>query len=128
MLGGRIVIPAAALASTVTLVAAPFKATLSVPTHTPKLNAKVFYTVRATDLAGKPIRAALTVQIVDPFGGVHPVTYADTNKPIVRRPFLGSFRDYIQFTPDTKGFRVTVRVTVIAKGAKIVRTWWMKAR
>jgi hypothetical protein len=120
LLAGLILAPTAA--------AAPFTVTLTFPTHTPKVNAKVYYTVRASSLAGKPIRAALTVQIVDPFGGVHPVTYANTNKPIVKRPLLGSFRDYIQFTPDTKGFKVTVRVTVFATGAKVVRTWWMQAR
>jgi hypothetical protein len=117
----------AAVTSVVAL-GAPFKVALAIPTHAPKVNAKVYYTVRASSLAGKPIPAALTVQIVDPFGGVHPVTYANTNKPIVKRPFVGTFRDYVQFTPDTKGFKVTFRVTVFAKGAKIVRNWWMQAR
>src|SRR5919198_3610210 len=109
--------PAAALVSAVAL-AAPFKATLTAPTHTPKVNVKWFYTVRATDAAGKPIRATLTTQIVDPFGGVHAVEFGDTHRLVTAFPFTGVFRDFIRFPSDSKGFRVTVRFTVRAKGAK----------
>ena len=44
----------------------PFKATLTAPTHTPKVNKKWYYVVRVTDLHGKPIKARLTAQIKDP--------------------------------------------------------------
>jgi hypothetical protein len=108
--------------------AATFHATLSASTHTPKASAKWWYTVRARDLAGHPIRAALTVQIADPFGGVHPVAYDDTKKNIVRRPFDGTFRDYVQFPADSRGFKLTVRITVWAKGSKVVLSYWIKAR
>jgi hypothetical protein len=118
----------AALAFVPAAAAAPFRATLNAPTHTPKTNAKWTYTVRATSPAGRPIPAAITVQILDPFGGAHAVTYANTKKPIVRRPFDGVFRDFIQFPSDSKGFQVTVRFTVYAKGAKLVLRYWIKAR
>ena len=107
--------------------AAPFKAVLTAATHTPKVNAKWYYTVRATR-NGKPIRATLTVQVVDSFGGVHPAQYDNTNKNIVNRPFTGVFRDYNQFPPESRGFRLTVRATVKALGAKVVLKYWIQAR
>jgi hypothetical protein len=122
------VVVAAAFALAPAAAAAPFRATLNAPTHTPKTNAKWTYTVRATSPAGRPIPAAITVQILDPFGGAHAVTYANTKKAIVRRPFDGIFRDFIQFPSDAKGFKVTVRFTVYAKGAKLVLRYWIKAR
>ena len=71
---------------------------------------------------------ALTVQIADPFGGVHPVAYDNTKKNIVRRPFDGTFRDYVQFPADSRGFKLTVRITVWAKGSKVVLSYWIRAR
>jgi hypothetical protein len=109
--------------------AAPsFRATLSAPTHTPKLNAKWFYVVRATNGAGKPVKATITIQLVDPFGGVHVVQFGDTMKPIVNRPFTSTFRDFIRFPPESQGFKLTVRVTVKALGGKRVLTYWVKPR
>ena len=108
--------------------AASFRATLTAPTHTPRVNAKWFYTVRARDPAGRPIRAAVTVQLVDPIGSLHPVQYDDTKQNIVNRPFNGAFRDYIKFPSDSKGFKLTVRVTVKAKSSKVVLSYWIRAR
>src|SRR5581483_682893 len=101
---------------TLAALAAALVVSLSAPGHTPAANAKWFYTVKAT-VAGKPVRAKLTVQIVDPFGGVHPVTYASTKRPLVNWPFKGRFRDYVQFPAESAGLKVTVRITVKA-GAK----------
>jgi hypothetical protein len=108
--------------------AAPFKATLTAGTHTPKANAKWYYTVRAVDLSGKPVRATITTQIVDPFGGVHTVEFGDTHKLVAAFPFTGVFRDFIRFPSDSRGFQLTVRFTVRAKGAKVVRSYWIKAQ
>jgi hypothetical protein len=102
--------------------AAPFRAVLGAPTHTPRVNAKWRYTVRASDLRGSPIRATITVEVIDPFGGVHPAQYDNTNKNIVNRPFTGVFRDYNQFPPESRGLKLTLRVIVRAEGAKIVLT------
>jgi hypothetical protein len=117
---------AAALVSALAL-AAPFTATLSAGTHTPKVSAKWVYTVRAT-AAGRPIRATITTQIVDPFGGVHAVEFGDTHRLVTAFPFTGTFRDFIRFPPDSKGFKLSVRVTVRAKGAKTVLTYWIRAQ
>jgi hypothetical protein len=110
------------------LAAAPFKATLTPSTHTPKANAKWFYTVRAVDSAGKPVRATITTQIVDPFGGAHAVEFGDTHKLVTAFPFTGVFRDFIRFPADSKGFKLTVRFTVKSKGAKVVLSYWIKAQ
>jgi hypothetical protein len=106
--------------------AAPFRATLTAPTHAPKTNAKWPYVVRATDLRGRSIRATITTQIVDPFGGAHPVEFGDTTKLVVRYPFTGVFRDFIRFPTESKGFGLTVRVIVRAKSSKIVLTYLVK--
>ncbi len=110
--------------------AAPgFRATFSAPTHTPKVNAKWVYVVRATSPAGAPIRATVTSQIVDPYGGLHDVEYGCCKGKFVKnRPFTGTFRDYVQFPPESQGFKLTFRVTVKALGGKRVLGYWVKAR
>ena len=96
----------------------PFRVQLLAPTHTPKANTTWRYTVRVRDLAGKPVPARITVQVVDPTGTAHALTYANTNKPLVRWPIVGVFHDYAQWPPDARGFPLTFRVIVFAKGAK----------
>jgi hypothetical protein len=103
------------------------RATFSAPTHTPRANAKWFYVVRATR-GGKPARATITTQIVDPVGGVHAVEFGDTHRFVTTRPFTGVFRDFIRFPPETQGIRLTVRVIVRAAGARRVLSYWVKAR
>jgi hypothetical protein len=120
---------AAALAFPLIAGAAPaFKATLTARTHTPKVNAKWVYVVRATDPAGKALKATITSQIVDPYGGVHAVEFGCCkNKFVTNRPFTGVFRDYVEYPPESQGFRLTFRVTVKALGAKRVLTYWIKS-
>lgn len=90
------------------------KVTLAAPTHSPRIGVKWAYTVRATS-AGKPVAARITAQIVDPIGGVHEVDFGSTKKPIVNRPFTGAFRDYVLWTPESRGIPLTFRVTVVAE-------------
>ena len=116
-----------ALVLTPAAAAAPFKATISAPTHTPKVNAKLYYTIHASR-NGKPIRATVTVQIVDSFGGVHAVQFDNTTKNIVNKLFTGTFRDYVQLPPESRVFKVTLRAIVRAAGGKVMLTWWLKAR
>ena len=105
-----------------------FRATFKAPTHTPKVDANWRYEVRATDLHGKPIRATLTAQILDPFGGVHPVEFdCCLGKNIVNHPFTGVFRDKAEFPAASRGFKLTFRVTVKARGRTIVLTYWVRA-
>jgi hypothetical protein len=99
----------------------------SAPTHTPRVNAKWFYSVHAT-LNGKPVRATVTSQIVDPVGGVHPVQFRNSKRNVTNHPFVGVFRDYVQFPPEAQGVRLTLRVTVKARGARIVFPYWIEPR
>ena len=92
------------------------------------MNAKWAYTVRALDVKGRPIRATITTQIVDPFGAVHAVEFGDTHKLVTAFPFTGVFRDFIRFPADSRGSRLTVRCTVRAEGAKVVLKYWIQAR
>jgi hypothetical protein len=106
----------------------PFHLTLTAPTHTPKVNARWNYSVHAVDARGKSTRGYITAQVVDPFGGVHAVLYGASSKPVTNRPFTGTFRDFVQWPPESKGFKLTFRVTV-ASGGKAVRvTYWVKPR
>jgi hypothetical protein len=108
--------------------AAPFKVTLVAPTHTPKVNARWNYSVRAVDAVGKPLRGRVTVQIVDPFGGVHPVAFGNTVRNIVNLPFRGTFRDFVRWPRESRGFRLTFRITVASGGKAVRRTYWVKPR
>ena len=58
---------------------------------------------------GKPVRATITTQIVDPVGGVHAVEFGDTHRFVTNRLFRGVFRDFIRFPRETRGRRLTVR-------------------
>jgi hypothetical protein len=75
------------------------------------------YTVRVTR-AGKPVAARLTMQIVDPLGGVHAVTVGATTAPITNRRIVGVYRDYLVFPPESRGVPLKIRVTIVAGGVK----------
>jgi hypothetical protein len=107
--------------------ATPFRATFAAPTHTPKSNAKWFYSVHASR-SGKPARATITAQVVDPVGGVHAVEFGDTHRNVTNLPFTGVFRDFARFPPEARGIKVTFRVIVRAAGARRVFTYWIRAR
>jgi hypothetical protein len=65
----------------------PFRALLHAPTHEPKAGKPWLYSVRVTDLQGRPIRARITMQIL--FGGV-PVGKVDSGKTFT---FVGTWRE-----------------------------------
>jgi hypothetical protein len=92
------------------------KATLFAPTRQPKVNARWSYRVRVTDTRGRKLAGKITVQIVDPLGQAHAVTYDDTKRNIAGMKFSGDFRDYLEFPSDSSGYTLTFRV--IAKTAK----------
>ena len=111
---------AAALAAAV-FASGTVTATLTTPGHTPKIRTKWYYTLRVTK-DGRPAAARITAQIVDVIGGVHPVQFASTTKNITNYPIRGTFRDYVIWPPDSRGIRLTLRITVRADGTKnIVR-------
>jgi hypothetical protein len=103
-----------------------FKATLVASTHTPKVNANWFYVVSVTDRRGRLVKATVTTQIVDPFGGVHPVEFGCCKKNVVDHAFTGVFGDVVIFPPEAQGFKVSFRVIIKALGAKRVLSYWVK--
>jgi hypothetical protein len=118
----------AALALSASAGSAPgVTATFAASTHTPKVNAKWAYTVRVWR-GGKPVRATITSQIVDPYGGVHPVPFGCCTRNVVNHPFTGVFRDYALYPPESQGFKLTFRATVRVGTAKRVLRYWVKPR
>lgn len=111
------VVVAAALAS-----GAPLRATLKAPGHSPKVNTRWNYTVRATR-AGKPVAARLTAQIVDPLGGVHPVELGLTTTKVVRRRFRGRFSDFVIWPRSSRGVPLKLRLIVTAGSSRRVITY-----
>ena len=94
----------------------PFTATLVVPGRIGKVNVSWPYVLHVTDTAGKPIKARITAQIVDPLQQPHPVEYDGTTKNIIAWPIKGEFKDDIVWPPDARGFTLTFRIIVNAKG------------
>ena len=104
-----IAITASALAVTAT----SFKVTLHAGTHHPAINTRWPYSVRVVDAKGHPLRARISVAVVDPIGGVHPTLfYVSDTKYVTNIPFKGTFRDAVKWPPESKGYPLTFRVTV----------------
>jgi hypothetical protein len=96
--------------------------TLVAPNHTPKINTHWGYSVTAT-LNGKPAKAKLTLQIVDPIGGVHVVERGPNTQKLKSWPFSGTYRDYIIWPPESRDIQLRLRATVTAGGEKKVVTF-----
>ncbi len=104
-----IAIAATALAVTTT----PFKATLVTGTHHPAINTRWPYVVKVTDRKGHPLRARISVAVVDPLGTAHPTLfYVSDTKYVTNIPFRGTFRDAVKYPPESKGYPLTFRVTL----------------
>jgi hypothetical protein len=108
------------------LAASPVRTTLTAPGHSPAVNTRWHYSVHVTK-AGKPVAAKLTVQIVDPIGGAHPVTFGATTKTIKNWPFTGVFRDYIIWPKSSRGLPLKLRLTVHADRTTKVLTYAVTA-
>jgi hypothetical protein len=106
----------AATSVVATTSAPPFRATLEAPTPTPEVGTRWSYTVTVVDRSGAPLKARITVEVVDPIQQAHPVDYDGTTEPIVDRPIDGEFSDYVIWPPDSRGIALTFRVTVKAMG------------
>ena len=107
---------AAALASLISTavlaVAAPIHVTVQAATHAPRINTHWTYTVRATK-DSKPPMGKITVQIVEPIGGVHAVEFGATTKKVTNVAIRGTFRDYMIFPASARGIPLKIRVTVV---------------
>jgi hypothetical protein len=101
------------------LAAGTLRATLTAATHTPKAGTRWPYTVHAT-IGGKPARARVTAQIVDPLGGKHPVGFGAKKGNVTRIRFRGTFRDFVIWPKTSVGYPLVFRITVTAGTAKRV--------
>jgi hypothetical protein len=98
-------------------------------THTPKVNARWPWSIVVTTAAGRLLPATVSVAIVDPLGGVHPVEYGCCKgKFITNVKTKGRFADYVQYPLSAKGFKLTFRVTVKTRLGKRIVAYWVKAR
>ncbi len=112
---GLVVVPVA-------LAATGWRATLKAPAANPKVNVKWHYSVTAKDLKGHSLTGTVTATLTDPIGGVHPIDYGPSKpvRPITNWPFKGTFRDYVTFPPESRGFPLTLRWAVKVKvGGKV---------
>jgi hypothetical protein len=100
---------------------------LSAPGHAPGTGTHWQYSVSVRS-GGKPVAARITAQIVDPIGGVHPVDYGTTKKPVRNLPFRGTFRDFVIWTADSRGIPLTFRITVTSGGTKKVVSYAVTPR
>jgi hypothetical protein len=98
--------------STAKRISAKLRVFVKGQTPRPKANTNWRYGVKATNSAGKTVSGKLTVEIVDPLGNAHAVTYDNTKKPVKNFPFHGTFHDYLQFPKDAVGYPLTVRAKV----------------
>ena len=93
----------------------PFRAVLHAPTHTPKAGKPWLYSVRVTDLRGRPIPARITMQVL--FGGV-PVGKVDAGKTF---SFVGTWREPksspLIWPARSRGRPLTFEAVVTARGA-----------
>jgi len=108
--------------------AAP-RVVLRATTHTPKVNARWPWSIVVTTTNGKLLPATISVTIVDPIGGVHPVDYGCCKgKFITNVKTKGRFADYVQYPLSSKGFKLTFRVTAKTRLGSRVVSYWVKAR
>ena len=106
--------------------AAAFKATLSAPTHRPHVNRPWPITIRATDLAGHPMRARLTMRLL--YNGIA-VGNVDNGRVYT---FVGSWREKkgeeIEYPRASRGQRLTFQAHVTARGRTIKLNYWVRPR
>ena len=96
---------------------------LAAPTHKPKINVHWPYVVKVTDLQGKALAGTLSLAVVDPVGGVHPVQFSySKTKYVTDIPIKGVFRDYVIWPPESAvGLALKFRGTVkTAKGKAVL--------
>jgi hypothetical protein len=95
---------------------------INAPGHAPTVGKHWNYTVTVTE-GGTQVAAAITEQIVDPIGGVHPVQFGTSKKNITNWRISGIFKDFIIWPADSRGVPLTLRVTVKVGSAKAVSSY-----
>jgi hypothetical protein len=107
--------------------AAPFKATLKAPTHSPKANALWPITVTVRSTSGKPLRATADYQFLlrgQVVARSHPSPNANPRSACAKAgncrhspwPFRGRYRDTLIWPARSTGIDLTFRVVVKVNG------------
>ena len=110
-------------------VTAPPRVVFRAPTHTPKVNVRWPWSITVSTQAGTPLAATISVAIVDPLGGVHPVEYDCCKKRFITDVKIkGRFADKVIYPLASRGFKVVFRVTVKTPGGRRAVNYWIKAR
>ena len=106
--------------------AAALKATLSAPTHRPRVNHPWPIAIRASDGAGHPIRARLTMRLL--YNGIA-VGKVDSGRVYT---FVGTWREQkgqeIKYPSASRGQRLTFQALVTARGRTIRLNYWVRPR
>jgi len=106
--------------------AVAFKATLAAPTHRPRVNHPWPITIRATDRAGRPVRARLTMRFL--LGSI-PVGEVDNGRVYT---FRGAWREKrgaeIKFPSASRGQRLTFQALVTYRAKTIKLNYWVEPR
>jgi hypothetical protein len=103
-----------------------FKATISAPTHRPHVNRPWPIAIHATDRAGRPVRARLTMRFL--YGSI-PVGKVDNGRVYT---FTGTWREKrgqeIKFPATSRGTRLTFQALVTSHGKTVKLNYWVKPR
>ena len=120
-----LLVPAAGTARTAAGPRVVFHAT----THTPRINVRWPWSIVVTTPAGRLLPATISVAIVDPIGGAHPVEYdCCKGKFITNVKIKGRFADKVIYPLASKGYRIVFRVTVKTAVGRRVVNYWIRAR
>ena len=117
----------ATVMSVLALHGSPYTATVTATGHTPKIDTTWAYRVKVVDAAGKPLAARISIVVVDPVGGLHPVHRyrpgGARGKAITNLPITGGFSDAVRWPLEAKGYPLAFRVIVNAAGARRTITY-----
>lgn len=108
--GGSSTTSPASSAGTTPTAPALFRATLTAPTHRPRVNAPWTYVVRIRDASGHPLRARVHLQAL--FGGVPVGQIGDHH-------VVGVWKETINWPPDSVGHPLVFQAEVTAAGSTV---------
>ena len=66
--------------------------------------------------------------VVDPLGTAHIADAGTTTRKLRDYPFFGRYRDFARWPLASRGYRLTLRVTVRARRSSRTVSYWVKPR
>jgi len=74
------------------------------------------------------VRGKLTVEVIDPLGTAHVAEVGTSKRKLRGYPFHGRYRDFAQWPPASRGYRLTFRVIVRTASGSRALGYWVKPR